>query len=137
MKLEEVTRLVEAGFTAAEIREMMSNGPENNPQNPQNNPQPVVIDEQKQNNPVPDNPDPVPDPDHSSDPVPDPGKQADPDDARFNQLNNTMERLIKTIQESNLRSGTFGNPTGTDLDTQVDNIMGSIIRPERQEGGKT
>ena len=136
MKLEEVTKLIDAGFTAAEIREMMNNVPANNPQIPQNNSQGMGSDEQKQPVPVPGDSDPLPGPDHPSDPVPVPGQQADQDDARFDQLNNTMERLIKTIQQSNLRSGTFDNPTGKDLDSQVDNIMGSIIRPERQEGGK-
>lgn len=135
MNLSEVTKLIDAGFTAEEIRGMMNNVPANNPQNPQNNPQPVVVDEQKQNNPGSDNPDPDHGTDHPSDPVSVPGQQADQDDSKFTALNDTMQQLIRTIQSANLANSSFDKPTGEDLVSKVDRIMASIIRPERKEGG--
>ena len=135
MNLSEVTKLIDAGFTAEEIRGMMNNAPANNPQNSQNNPQPVVVDEQKQNNPGSDNPDPVPGSDHPSDPVPVPGRETNQDDSKFTALNDTMQQLIRTIQSANLANSSFDKPTGDDLVSKVDRIMASIIRPERKEGG--
>lgn len=116
MNYSEVKELLAAGFTADEIREMM-----NNPQNPQNNPQP----------------EPQPDPD--PEPQPDPAPQPEPaqDDSRFEALNNTMERLIRTIQSSNLQSSTMDTPSKDDINKQVDSIMSSIIRPPHNEKEET
>ena len=135
MNLSEVTKLIDAGFTAEEIRGMMNSVPANNPQNPQNNPQPVVTDEQKQPIPVPGDSDPLPGPDHPSDSVPVPGRETDQDDSKFTALNDTMQQLIRTIQTANLANSSFDKPTGEDLVSKVDRIMASIIRPERKEGG--
>lgn len=132
MNYVEVKALLDAGFTADEIRGMMGNVQTNNPQNPQNNPQDLSPDTAEQISTVPDSPVPDSDPVNSSDPVPVPGNKTDQD---FSALNATMERLIKTIQTSNLRSDSFSAPAAKDLDSQVDSIMGSIIRPERKEGG--
>ena len=135
MNLSEVTKLLDAGFTAEEIRGMMNNVPANNPQNPQNNPQGMGSDEQKQSIPVPGDSDPVHGADHPSDPVPVPGQQTDQDDSKFTALNDTMQQLIRTIQSANLANSSFDKPTGEDLVSKVDRIMASIIRPERKEGG--
>lgn len=124
MNYSEVKELLAAGFTADEIREMM-----NNPQNPQNNPQPE---------PQPD-PEPAPQPDPEPAPQPDPAPQPEPaqDDSRFEALNNTMERLIRTIQSSNLQSSTMDTPSKDDINKQVDSIMSSIIRPPHNEKEET
>ena len=57
------------------------------------------------------------------------------DDTRFTQLNATMEKLIKTIQSSNLNNNSFDHMKETDINTEVDKIMAGIIRPEREKGG--
>ena len=132
MNLSEVTKLLDAGFTAEEIRGMMNNVPANNPQIPQISPQDPGPAEPEQDNKDPADNHSVPDPVIPSAAVPVPGEQTNAD---FTQLNATMERLIKTIQTSNLRSDSFSTPAAKDLDSQVDSIMGSIIRPERKEGG--
>lgn len=113
MTYSEVKELLQAGFTAEEIRTMM-NPQENNPQNPPVNPQP-----EKQ--PEPKEPEKQPEPEQN------------PDDAKFNQLNDTMEKLIKTIQSSNLNNNSFGSMSKPDLNTEVDKIMAGIIRPERDK----
>ena len=110
MNYSEVKALLEAGFNADEIRLML------NPQNPQDNPQP--------------DPEPTPEPTPESDPEPTP----EPDN-RFNQLNETMTKILKAIQGNNLQNNSI-KTLDADIDTQVDKIMGSLIRPEREKGEK-
>lgn len=124
MNYSEVKELLAAGFTADEIREMM-----NNPQNPQNNPQPAA-------QPEPD-PEPTPQPDPTPQPEPAPQPEPVKDDPRFEALNNTMERLIKTIQSSNLQNSSMDTPSKNDINKQVDSIMSSIIRPPHNEKEET
>ena len=114
MNYSEVKELLQAGFTAEEIRGMLIT-PTDNPQNPQDNPQPEQ--------PQPEQPEEQPQPEQPEQP---------PDDARFNQLNATMEKLIKTIQHSNLNNNSFDRMKETDINSEVDKIMAGIIRPERE-----
>ena len=114
MNYSEVKALLEAGFNADEIRGML------NPQNPQDNPQP--------------DPEPTPEPDSE------PEKETKPEpvpesDNRFNQLNETMTKILKAIQGNNLQNNSI-KTIDADIDTQVDKIMGSLIRPEREKGEK-
>ena len=124
MNYSEVKELLAAGFTADEIRGMM-----NNPQNPQNNPQSAAQPE----------PDTEPAPQPEPTPQPEPAPQPEPvkDDPRFEALNNTMERLIKTIQSSNLQNSSMDTPSKNDINKQVDSIMSSIIRPPHNEKEET
>ena len=131
MNYSEVKELLNAGFTADEIRTMI------NPQNPQNNPQEENTNDSSGSS------------DNGSektahrdqDPAGDQQIPADEkpentnNDEKFNQLNSTMEKLIKTIQSSNLNNSSFGSMKETDINTEVDKIMASIIRPEREKGG--
>lgn len=115
MNYSEVKSLLDAGFTADEIRTML-----NNPQNPQENPQPT-------------DPTPEPTPAPAAAPTPEPAPEpAQADDERFNQLNDTMTRILKAIQASNRNTATV-NTVQPDLDTEVDKIMNGIIRPEKEE----
>ena len=114
MNYSEVKELLRAGFTAEEIRTMLIT-PADNPQNPQDNPQPEQ--------PQPEEQPQTEQPEHTQ------------DDARFNQLNATMEKLIKTIQHSNLNNNSFDRMKETDINSEVDKIMAGIIRPEREKGG--
>ena len=115
MNYSEVKELLQAGFTAEEIRGMLIN-PSDNPKNPQDNPQPEQPQPEQPEQPQPEQP------------------EQPQDDARFNQLNATMEKLIRTIQHSNLNNNSFDKKEA-DIDTQVDKIMAGIIRPEREKGG--
>lgn len=114
MNYSEVKSLLDAGFTADEIRTML-----NNPQNPQNNSQ---------------DPEPTPEPTPATEPTPtpEPTPEPEPADERFNQLNDTMNRILKAIQASNRNTATV-NTVQPDLDTEVDKIMNGIIRPEKEE----
>ena len=112
MNYSEVKELLQAGFTAEEIRGMLIT-PTDNPQNPQDNPQPEQ--------PQPVQPEEQPQPEENQ------------DDAKFNQLNATMEKLIKTIQLSNLNNNSFDHMKETDINAEVDKIMAGLIRPEREK----
>ena len=118
MNYSEVKELLQAGFTAEEIRGMLITPPEN-PQNPQENPQPQPEQPEEQ-------------PEEQPQPV---QPVQTPDDAKFNQLNDTMEKLIRTIQHSNLNNNSFDHMKETDINSEVDKIMAGIIRPEREKGG--
>ena len=118
MESLEVLKLVEAGFTADEIRQMMK-PQENNPQNPQVNPQPEPQPETRQET--------QPEPQPETQPVPQPN---------FDQLNDTMNKLIKTIQTANLHNNSTESISGsTDINTKVDQIMAGLIRPEHEKKG--
>ena len=117
MNLETVKQLLDAGFTHDEIMSF------NNPQNSQDNPQTEQPQKKEaQENEVLD-----------LDPVQDPDEKAQENDAKFNQLNATMEKLIKTIQLSNLNNNSFDHMKETDINSEVDKIMAGIIRPEREK----
>ena len=121
MNYSEVKELLQAGFTAEEIRGMLTTSADN-PQNSQDNPQPEQPQpKEAQENEV-----------LNPDPVQDPAEKAQENDAKFNQLNATMEKLIKTIQHSNLNNNSFDRMKETDINSEVDKIMAGIIRPERE-----
>ena len=119
MNYSEVKELLQAGFTAEEIRTMLTN-PADNTQIPQDNPQPEQPEQ--------------PQPEQPEQTQPEQLEQTQ-DDAKFNQLNATMEKLIKTIQSSNLNNNSFDRMKETDINSEVDKIMAGIIRPEREKGG--
>ena len=106
MNYSEVKELLSAGFKVDEIRQMLAT------------PDPA--------------PEPTPDPTPAPEPTPEPTPA--PEDTRFNQLNDTMTKILRAIQGNNLQNNSFDNKAETDIDTQVDNIMGSLIRPERKKG---
>lgn len=107
MTLQEVQKLIDAGFSHDEIMSFQ--------QNPQDNPQP-----EQQPEPEPE-PQPEPEPEQQPEPKPQPEQ---PD---YNALNETINRLIKTIQASNLQNATRESLPVIDLNKQVDDIMKSII----------
>lgn len=123
MNYSEVKELLQAGFTAEEIRGMLTT-PADNPQNPQDNPQPES--KQPEEQPQPEQKEERPQPVQ-------PQPEQNQDDAKFNQLNATMEKLIKTIQHSNLNNNSFDHMKETDINAEVDKIMAGIIRPEREQ----
>ena len=129
MDYTEVKELLKAGFTADEIRSMM-----NNSQNPQEFPQKEKTEHSK---PMPEN---------NSENCPpagvitaekpvsaQPEKAENPNIPQMEQLTESISKLIKTIQVSNLQRNTMDNvPAEKDILTQVDTIMAGIIRPEHK-----
>ena len=133
MTFSEVAKMIEAGFTKDEIMSFI------NPQNPQENPQDAKHEYSEE---VPEN--------SSEKAVPaavdqdakmqDPGRAQPentniPENPVFNQLNENITKLIKTIQASNLQSAYTEKASEEDMTKQVDKIMQSIIRPDINKGG--
>lgn len=116
MTLSDIKDLLAAGFTHDEIMQL------NNPQNPQDFPQDI-----------PDtSPDPSPDPEEKE-PDNNPEPAPEPADDKLNQLTGQIDQLIRTIQASNLQNNFVDSARKADLNQQVDEIMKSIIRPEKEE----
>ena len=112
MNFSEVKQLLDAGFTAEEIRQMLP-----------------------QNEPVPET-DGTPEEPQPEEPQPEQTPAAVPElDEKLTGLSDTINKLIKTIQASNLQNNFRDSNPEVELEKQVDDIMKSIIRPP--EGGKT
>ena len=118
MNYSEVKELLQAGFTAEEIRAMM-----NNPQNPQDNPQT--------------DPEPAPQPD------PEPAPQPDPEPDNVNQITELKElfqglkesndNLARVIQASNVQNASFGSNSVDDINKKAEDALRSLIRPDLEK----
>ena len=112
MNYSEVKSLLDAGFTVDEIRSMgFPQNSQNNPQEPENTPvEPTPVEPETKDVSTP----------------------TDPVEEKFNQLTGSIEKLIKTIQVSNLNRTSMDSNTPADIDKQVDSIMAGLIRPEKK-----
>ena len=112
---DQVLKLLESGFTAEEIRKMQE--PE-----PQPDPQPEPQKEQE------------PEPERQQETAPEPQKDPEPSetDKRLDALETSISKLVKTLQESNLKNSSFQSDPADSLEAQTDKIMASIIRPETE-----
>lgn len=117
MNYSEVKSLLDAGFTVDEIRSIGF------PQNSQNNSQ-----EPEQKEPIKETVEPAPVKPETKDVSTPP----DPVEEKFNQLTNSIEKLIKTIQVSNVNHNSMDSNNPADIDKQVDSIMAGLIRPEKK-----
>lgn len=117
MTLSDIKDLLAAGFTHDEIMQL------NNPQNPQ-----VFPQEQPESSPEPEEQE----PEQDNNPDPEPAAPAPAED-KLNQLTGQIDQLIRTIQASNLQNNFVDSARKADLNQQVDDIMKSIIRPEKEE----
>ena len=128
MNLETVKQLLDAGFTHDEIMSF------NNPQNTQVIPQDNTNNSQDDTHPEPagDHPDLT-----ETEPVSDhqENNQEPQNDynERFDALTNMIEDVKKSIQASNLQNNFVETVNHASLEKQVDNIMQSIIRPEKED----
>ena len=111
MELTQVTKLLDAGFTADEIREMMQ-GTQPEPQ-----PEPET------------KPEPQPEPETKPEPEP----QPDQTEQRLTNIETSISSLLKAIQESNLRNDTQPGAGTKSMQELTDAAMASLINPQ---GGK-
>ena len=117
MTVNEIMRLLDAGYTKEEIAALTSD------------PEPVP---EVKPDPVP----PAPEPEVKTDPepAPEPEPAADQTGARLDALEKSIASLIKTIQVSNVNNKNI--PTlPTDSTKIVDDAMASIIRPTIKKEG--
>lgn len=111
MELEKVTRLLDAGFTAEEIRQMMP--PQTEPQEePKQEPQ----EEPKQ------------------EPQEQPKQEPDETGKRLDAIENSIASLLKSIQQQNVKKDTMlGASDQKTMQQLTDAAMESIINPLRKE----
>lgn len=102
MNKEQITFLLNAGFSMDEIMQM---------QNPSHDPQPA---------PQPD-PEPAPQPDK-----PEPAPQPSDQDRQIQQLTQAVMDLTQLVQKNNINGMQFGSPQP---DRTVDDILAEIINP--------
>lgn len=114
MRFLDVVRMLKAGFTAEEIRQMDrdDNPQETNPQNPQENPQAEPEPEQEQE-PAAAAPDPI---------------QELKD--LFQGLKESNDNLAKVIQASNVQNASFGSNSIDDINKKAEDALKSLIRPD-------
>ena len=76
-------------------------------------------------------------PEPQPDPQPEPQKEPEPSetDKRLDALETSISKLVKTLQESNLKNSSFQSDPADSLEAQTDKIMASIIRPEPAKKG--
>ena len=123
MKYSEVKELLNAGFTADEIRQMKPQ--ENDPQ--ENNPQ--------ENNQQ----------DSQVNPQPEQSKPEEPAEADpiaelkelFQGLKESNDNLARVIQASNVQNASFGSNSVDDINKKAEDALRSLIRPDlKKEGNK-
>ena len=108
MESLEVLKLVDAGFTADEIRQMIPQ--ENNPQNPQENPQPEQTEPEE---PAQSEVDPI----------------AELKEL-FQSMKESNDNLAKVIQASNVQNASFGSNSVDDINKKAEDALRSLIRPD-------
>lgn len=116
MNYSEVKELLQAGFTADEIRQMEPQ--ENNPQNPQENPQPEPTEPTE---PEESSPSEV---DHIAE-----LKEL------FKDLKESNDNLAKVIQASNIQNASFGSNSVDDINKKAEDALRSLIRPDLEKEG--
>lgn len=116
MKVDEILKLIDAGYTKEEIAALSGD--------PQPQPEPKPEPEQKQE------PEPKPEPDQKQEPEPKPEPEPQPDQTnqRLDKLETSIATLIKTIQVSNVNNMMIRHDPDP-ITKQVDDALASIIRP--------
>jgi hypothetical protein len=127
MNLETVKQLLAAGFTHDEIMSF------NNPQNPQVIPQDNTNNSQDDTHTQPAGDQPGPESDPVSDHQENNQEPQNDYNERFDALTSMIEDVKKSIQASNLQNNFVETVNHASLEKQVDDIMKTIIRPEKEE----
>ena len=134
MKVEQVFQLLEKGFTRDDIMKLTET--ENAKPAPQKQPEPQ--EQQKpQKKPEPQEqqkPQKQPEPQKQKEPQEQPAQKEEPEEQdqtskRLDSIEQSIQKLVKSIQLQNLKTDSFGK-AGETLEEQTDKIMASIIRPE-------
>ena len=115
MTIDDILKLVNAGYTREEIDKMQ--------QAPGNNPDPDP-------GPGPD-PDPGPDPGPDPDPGNDPGSNQELEQLRqeLTQTQTELKNLVKQMQSNNLKTASVNIVPDDDLAKKTDAALAELIRP--------
>ena len=117
MKYEQISKLIDAGFTKDEIMQLARDEPLQKSE-PEPEPQP--------------GPEPEPEPEPEKKTTPEPEPQPEPDSQigdRLTSIEKSISDLMKAFQSENLKNDQI-RTTAQTLQEKTDAIMASIIRPE-------
>jgi hypothetical protein len=141
MTVEQVLTLVEKGFTRDDIMKLTGDGstsshvPEADSGAAGADPGPVSSRPDQAAKPV--NAGPAENAKDDPEPKEPAAAAAEPTETekRLDSIEQSISKLIKSIQANNVKSDSFGEQGGS-LEEQTDRIMASIIRPEHINKGK-
>ena len=124
MKVEQVIRLLDAGYSRDEIKAMETGEalPDVKPTEPVN-----PIPEVKPTEPV----NPIPESPKTSE-TQTTETESDVLTKRLDSIDESIQKMIKTFQSNNLKHDSFSGLES--LEDKTDDIMKSITRPERKDG---
>ena len=129
MKLDQVIRLLDAGYSKEEIQQMEAGNQE--PQEQETpKPQPAAEPKEPEKEPAAAEQDPASKPEEKG-----PAAETAPDPEtgkRLDGIEQQLKTLIKTMQANNVRRDSFGS-AGEDIDTQADKALAALIQPHETE----
>lgn len=127
MKVDQVIRLLEAGYSKEEIHQMDTGNQEPQEQKQETTkPEPAAEQPEQKTEPA----EPAGNQDDKG-----PAAETAPDpktNERLDGIENQLKQLIKSIQASNVRRDSYGS-AGEDIDKQAENALASLISHERKE----
>ena len=124
MKVDQVIRLLEAGYSKEEIQQMDQGNQETAKQEPAAEPQ------EQETEPAAAEQDPASAPEEKG-----PAAETAPDpktNERLDGIEKQLKQLIKSIQASNVRRDSYGS-AGEDIDSQADKALAALIQPHETE----
>lgn len=129
MKVDQVIRLLEAGYSKEEIQQMEQGAQE--PQEQETTkPEPAAEQPEQKKEPAAAEQDPASKPEEKG-----PAAETAPDPEtgkRLDGIENQLKQLIKSIQASNVRRDSYGS-AGEDINTQADKALAALIQPHETE----
>lgn len=124
MKLDQVIRLLEAGYSKEEIQQMETGNQETAKQ------EPAAEQKEPETEPAAAEQDPASAPEEKG-----PAAETAPDpktNERLDGIEKQLKQLIKSIQASNVRRDSYGS-AGEDIESQADKAMAALISHEGKE----
>jgi len=129
MKVDQVIRLLEAGYSKEEIQQMEQGAQE--PQEQETTkPEPAAEQPEQKTEPAAAEQDPASKPEEKG-----PAAETAPDPEtgkRLDGIEQQLKQLIKSIQANNVRRDSYGS-AGEDIDSQADKAMAALISHEGKE----
>ena len=126
MKVDQVIRLLEAGYSKEEIQQMEQGAQEQETTKPE----PAAEPQEPKTEPAAAEQDPAGKPEEKG-----PAAETAPDPEtgkRLDGIEQQLKQLIKSIQASNVRRDSYGS-AGEDIETQADKALAALIQPHETE----
>ena len=125
MKVDQVIRLLEAGYSKEEIQQMEQGAQETK------NPEPAAEQKEPEKEPAAAADEKSSEPEEKNGPAA--GSAPDPETGkRLDGIEQQLKQLIKSIQANNVRRDSYGS-AGDDIDSQADKALAALIQPHETE----